>query len=647
MKFELGIRSGIALAAAVAALALELPRSGVVVQAAVAVAAYSGVLALLERRGMRGIGVATAASVADSVALSVGLHAAGLAENFGFVVLAPLADGIVRWRANAHLSGPLASAALVVLAYAFGGEASSLLGVQAAAILGVTLVLGLPARAPAAEPEAEEPLPVLDWEDGAEPVQPHELRSRYRDVAAQYQDLQRRSASDRAAAALLYALHDGSEPTPVRIAREVQRLSGAEGVALYAVSQVGESLSVRASVGGIPQSLATASLPFEPGSADLHIRRVVDGWMGALVDDERRPNVGTTILKHRGRVVGAVALTHPRPAGLARCMQWAEVAAPALAVTLCGAEDREQLRRRTREGELLYSIATVVAGAGTSLTLASRAVRELHEILGVDHVSLWVLDGDEAIPAASTGPRVSLLAHMSFFTGPGVKGWLEASAPELAIFDAREDSRCPSAEALRQRVGSFCVVPIQVEEKPFGYLMIASAAVRGVDVAELETLRIVAAELGHAFVRIERPAEPEPALTTPEEFQERVARSQGGCLVYLDPHRIKESEETFGRPAVDHALRTFAHRIRARLPVGSMLCRRPERDFVAFLDGHGEGFARSWANEVSAVASMIGLRTPDGRARIPLAIRAKVAEVDWRSKDRLREAAQSRAENAA
>jgi hypothetical protein len=223
---------------------------------------------------------------------------------------------------------------------------------------------------------------------------------------------------------------------------------------------------------------------------------------------------------------------------------------------------------------------------------------------------------------------------MRFGEETGIPGWLRSGSPEVIVFNVADDSRCRVDQTLRLRINSFCAIPIQFGEKPYGYIAAATQRVGGIDLPAVAILRSVAAEMGQAICRLTSGSDPSgEGLMTAAEFQRFVTQTGEGCMVVLETLRKDQLFETFGKPAVDHALRQLAIRLRSRLPQGGALCRRQSGDFAAFLVGVDESFASSWANEIAATASMIAPRTPDGRARIPLAVRARVAKVTMRTPD--------------
>jgi hypothetical protein len=58
------------------------------------------------------------------------------------------------------------------------------------------------------------------------------------------------------------------------------------------------------------------------------------------------------------------------------------------------------------------------------------------------------------------------------------------------------------------------------------------------------------------------------------------------------------------------------------------MTRRNEGDYVVFIPSTDSEFVRRWANDAATLASLVGVRTPDGSTRIPLALRAKVAPMN-------------------
>jgi putative methionine-R-sulfoxide reductase with GAF domain len=573
----------------------------------------------LEARGMRNPGIAGFFAVADAFVVSWLLGAAGALEGLGFLVLAPCVWAAARHRARPLHMAPLASASLLATHALQSGLAMppKLLLAQAAAILLVGLIL------PQTPEKNEEPAP--QPMSLAQPVENAllELREKYRQLREAYQDLDRRSRRDRISARL-HEAREGSRATfYTRVAAKVAELTGARGLVLYTVAQFAETMVVRSTSGTVDDAVADMSLPIDLKRGIAFVEDSTEKML-ACVRPESGARWRNIVLGHEGRVVGMLSMSHDDPDALDEAVRTAEEIAPAAAAILADEARRERFERRVREAELMYDLGVLCHGAGSRPDLAARVVRELAELLRLDHAAVYLLDGDGSILLSQQGARVRLIDQMSFAKGGGVAGWRAIGAPELLLFDVRADSRCPAKEALRARVGSYAVVPLSVGDDPVGFLSAATHRTGGIDLRDAEALRIAAAELGQALARIEAPAAEAEGVMTPGEFQRHVAGREG-CLVHLEPMRRLDLIEAFGAPALNHALRTFVRRLRARLPVGGAICRRAEGDYVVYLPGSDEGAASRWANEVAALGAMIGLRTPDGAASIPLALRARVA----------------------
>jgi hypothetical protein len=191
--------------------------------------------------------------------------------------------------------------------------------------------------------------------------------------------------------------------------------------------------------------------------------------------------------------------------------------------------------------------------------------------------------------------------------------------------DVRLDDRCPAHAAVKSRTGSYFVLPLVSREEPFGMLTASTRAIGGLDLDAVESFRVAGAELSRALARYDDRADVE-GLMTPQEFQQFVA-NHSGCIVTLEPIRHQKVIETVGKSALEYAMRKFVRRVRSRLPIGGAVCRRKTGDCLAFLPGFIEESGTRWANEMAASAALIGLRSPNGATRLPLAFRARVADL--------------------
>jgi len=320
-----------------------------------------------------------------------------------------------------------------------------------------------------------------------------------------------------------------------------------------------------------------------------------------------------------------IALTAKGDDSLLAAIETTTLALPIFGSTIIEEQRRENVERRLQETETLYAVVAVADGATSKVEIASRLVRDLAGVLEADHVGVYAIDGKELLPLAQDGLPLKLIEMMSFASGSGLKGWLDTGAPELNLMDVRKDQRFPAEASLRARIGSYCVQPIYIGEQLFGILSAASIRVGGLDISHVETLRAAGSELSRLFSKMDKSVDSPDGILSPKDFAEAVAE-RTGYMVTLDPLRLPELEAKFGRPALSHALRQLGLRIRARAPQGAIVCRHPSNMYLVFMDSEDGSSATSWANEMAAVGPQIGLRTPDGTTRIPIAIRAKVAQ---------------------
>lgn len=620
---EVLIRVVVALAPLGYAAFQKHPRWDTAAQFAAFSLVWALVVSLLERRELRRDGIAAWITGMDSAVVAMALAATGHANDMGCLVLAPVAWGVRRYGANPLVLAPVAAMALELAPIVSGGRGlAAPLFLQVGATLAVGLLIGrprqlvvrqeVPAQPQETEP-AEDLTPVVD-----------ELKESYRSLREHARDLERRSRRDRTAMHLFESVAAGEESLPALV-KSIAEIAGAEGTVLFATAEAGRKLVMAASHGVVPEIVPTTRFDLPANASEAQVRaqieRKLDAWETA---DGRQ--VSAVLLRHQGRIVGLVGLIDPNVETLTAGRDRVEEVADVLAALCLQSREREDHRRRLVEAETLYSVAAVTLGAESRTSMVARVVREIGAALHLDHFGAFALEGNESLNLATDGFSLDVMPEMSYAYGAGVQGWLKTGAPEVVLSDALDDDRLTKTFAIKKRLGAVAILPVQFGELPYGYVTAATTRVGGIDTAALETLRAVVAEMAQALARLENPLRDPEGLMTPREFRDLCAHAVGS-LVYLEVLRKDELAQSFGRPALDLATRKFAARARARLPQGSGLTRRDEGDYVALLAGMDEEAARSWANDLVATAAMVPVTTPDGRLRLPLAIRSKVAKV--------------------
>lgn len=584
---------------------------------------------LLERRGLKTPAVATFVAVVDALAVAMLLASAGYLRLYGFLVLAPGVVAVARHGVQPGNLAPLLAIAIPVANMLAGRLplVDSVIWLQAGLVLALAMLL-----APSRVVVTVEKPAVRDQDDPRPNPTPIaqddflELRESYRALRDTYRDLERKSRRDRIVASIADLRGTDARVLYPRLAARLREFTGAEDVALYTLAQFSDTMVVQAATASFPASLETEAFSVSMKGAQTAIRDRLESAIRAVPSDDPREFVNV-LLVDSGKVLGMICLLHGDPAKLEECRQKAEECAPVV-TSLVRDENREEaMRRRLRQAELLYELATIQSGATTASNLAARVAKAVMTALPLDHVGIHLINGDESIQLAHDGASVRLLDAMSFASGPGMAGWVKTGCPELALFDAREDARVSVQEALKRRVGSFYAAALEGADGPAGYLTAATHRVGGIDADEVETLRLLVAELARALSVLQAAEKRPEGLMTMREFQ-RSLTGQDGTLVVLEVLRRDALIETFGRPALEHATRKLAHRLRTKLPPGGAILPREFGEFLVYLPLKSEDWSTSWANEAAATASMIGVRTLDGTTRIPLAMRAKVAPLN-------------------
>lgn len=566
----------------------------------------------IQREKLLNPGLAGFLAVADSWSIGLTLALFGQLDFMGFFALAPCLYAVANHQTQAVAIAPLAAGGLII-AHAFfrGGEPTGALYGQALGVLG----LGVLAASRVATPVVS----VVPAEQTTLANDDLELRENYRALKGQFQNLERRALRDRLAAEFL-SLRLGLDADREALAQKLKALLEVDGVTLYRPSRY-EAKFVAASS---TEDGVLKALELDPASSRANLRSQLER---SLRSEGETKNASVAIT-HDGRVLGLLALTDDRSDALEKARKYAEDGAGFLAELILEVDRKRAFEGRARTAEALYEVASLAQGAATPNAAAARLFDRVFETLHVDHLGVSWLDGDDALMGISHGENFRLLDALRFAEGAGVNGWRRSGAPEVVLFATTDDVRCDRGEALRRRIGSFAIFPIQFADRPYGFVTVGTRTAGGIDVAQIETLRVLVAELGQTVARLEGHAA--GSLMTKGEFAAALMNAQG-AIVVIEPVRRNQLVEAYGEPTVDRIHREFALRTRAKLPKGGALIQRESGALVAFLRDADRAQAESWANEIAASASLLSLHGTRGREFFPFAVRAKVAAYNTQS----------------
>lgn len=596
-------------------------------QSAVAVFTY-----ILDRKNLRFPAMSGIIACADAVMIEFALASVVKSPallTFGFLALAPVVLSAARFNANPFLMAPVASAGLVASHMAFNNwhlANPNILG-YALSFLVVGCLVKPYSKTSVMEVErtvetvAE---PSIDWEH-VQIVESHnaELRSSYRQLKDAYRDLDRKSRKDRVAAILAEAKGPSNQSGFFFLCEKIAEATGAAGVLLYTVANIGDHFIIKGAAGDLNESQLTESLAINAKQSIALVRDQAD--LLSLTLEPEKP-ITNIVLQHEGKVIGILTITARHRDQLFEAQESVQTCTALIASLVLEEQRRDSMKRRLTEVEVLYAVVSNAEGACTKSEIAARIARDFQDVLQIEHLSISAIEDEESRLLALEGRELNLLGSMTFDNGGGLVGWLNTGSPEIMIADARTSSLLPSDAIVRNRIGSYVIIPIPGESGPVGYLTAASGRIGGIDASEVATLRSASAELSRLFAKPEDHEALDEGILSPRRFVEAVGKSEG-VMVTLIPLQYKEYERKYGKPAVTHAMRTLGLRIRPHIPVGSLMCKHPDGLIMVYLVGGEKDAASVWANDLVSKAMGADLRTPDGSAKMPFQLRAKVASL--------------------
>lgn len=573
----------------------------------------------VENDGHRKPSHAVTLGAIDAILVGCLLASIHLSDSLGFLVLVPVMWSAKRDETGIWIIATAGVLALLLGSALFGGGTLVLLYAQALGVLAATAFETKRSKPTVA------PLAFMPLRADVDPQAYLLLRENFRKLKDHCGEVEARSKADHIATQLQECRYPAGERFYARLAEKLQELTGAQSLALYTLSQFEDTLAVRATCGELSAEVETSSFTIEPARVMRQITDNVELTLRSMLSESDRSKVGAVLLQTGTRVVGMVNLFHSDWDQLYEAKRVCEGIAVSLASLIAEEARRAAADKRLKELELLYETAVISFGAANRHELAERIIRRLPQLVRADFIAAYFFVEGGVSLATCAGREVSILDGLSFAGGQGLRGWAQVGFPEVAVFRIDQDQRCNAEILARRRVGSFILIPFNCGAQPFGYLLAASRNSGGLDLPDLLTLRAVAAEFCQAVARMEMPQSGSHGLVSPTSFQALVSAPQDGCLVYLEMLKRAQILETCDGPAIDEAVRAFSFRLHGKLPPGGAACQRRQGEFVVLLPKASEEFARSWANDLAATASLIGVRTAGGRKTMPLAFKAKVA----------------------
>lgn len=622
MMVELGVRILLAVAVAAAGITLGKPPAQSAMEIGLVYLLASCGVFVLDRAKGRNSGIAGFVAVMDATFIAVALAACGQLDRYGFLVLAPMMWATGRYSSDAAAMAPLCAATVMVSSNFFGGEGFTLpVMFHTLGILAVGLLTN---QAKVVVKERNIPVEVTRNVE-VESEESIRMRESYASLKSHISELEESNKRERLGMKLWMAANQRDEsPIPAMTAK-LREDSGLEGVVLYTLDTRERRFVVGAVSGEVPTKARDSALVIGKGLSEAQMADRLTRQLTDLRDPDRAVKIKVLIIKDQGKPNGCVALFDPQHLTVEEASSATKPVMDYLGGLISQVRKKEDESRRLREAEVLYGVASVSIGAESRQSLISRVLREIGETIAADHLAAYLVDGQQAAPVSTIGSANRLMDHISFAYGSGMTGWLATGTPEVVAPDALDDDRIDRASALKCRVGSFALIPILSGEDTVGFVTAATHRVGGIDNAKLESLRAIVAEMGQALSRAGQTDAAPLGAMTPKEFYDAVRKGGEGWFVYFDVTNREIVARDYGRPALDAAMRKLTHRLRTRLPAKGAMCRREEGDFVSYLSGGSGESAQKWANEAAAALNGLHLTTPDGRHRINLQIRAKVA----------------------
>lgn len=278
------------------------------------------------------------------------------------------------------------------------------------------------------------------------------------------------------------------------IADAIGRVTGCEGLALYALAEGDAAASSHLEPVALSGSATRHALP-----EHALVQRVAASWLRMPPEPTTRVSSGNVTIMpilYLRECVGVVVLDHgddalPADNRLLDLGNLVGLAALAIADHRLRAEGRrmlEELRAIRGIGQAVSSVPTV--GDTLDVIFAASA-----EILAFDTASLFVIDEEmgELRIARSRNLPPEIVARCRFRIGEGIVGWVVAQNQPAVVPDTLQDIRFKLSGSRRRRGHSLLVVPLRLNGRVIAALSFARHRPNAFGPRDLELAEVIAA----------------------------------------------------------------------------------------------------------------------------------------------------------
>jgi len=599
-------------------------------------ATYAAVAFLVESKKKTNPAFAGLIAGLDSLAISAAFAYSGLLHSLGLFVVAPMIYAVAKRGSNPLATGAIAAAALIFAnAMANGTLEDPIIFAQSAGILTIALFANSPRIvvrpktiqqmiAELAEPAIENSTQALI-----------ELREKYRRLAREYRELERKSRSDRLGTkVLLNRTRAGASLSDVM--NQIREMMRADGMILFTKNQLGDRFIVNEKVGRVPKDSVALSIPIHPNDNAQKLQlRINEAMATSQENDSEDLSFCSVLLALHGKLIGILTLFIEDPHELEDLRRRAEEAAEIIARVIVDEREHKSVLRKMREAELLYEIACRTDGAATETDLSRRVVQVLKDILPECDIAIYKLHNGKPTLMAREGRAIELFETLTY-QPEGIEGWLKRGGSPIFAYSASNHPYIRPEDAAKARVGSYFLVPIAEGDHVVGFISVASRTEGALGKDDAKTLTDIAAEFAHTSSLLrECKKEASTGFLPVTEFQKEMMEfsNEGGCIVYIEPLRFQELENELGKPTLELAARQLGLLIHRHSPRKARICRKSDYSFVVLLPGTTLQEAQEWANHIMAMAAMRSYESYTEKMPVPLAVRARPADLNARIED--------------